>query len=403
MSKKLRQFCGQKCRGARSLRRLLAGVGLFAVACSTDASNTVEVPAQTAGVQIYSENHELLQLASAFCANLQWTTCLKPEYTDDQPFMGENKQTYGPTAFIAPAEDLDTRTSEIDFQAAPVLVAYVLVPQSPLPLSRTYTDLRLGYGNHCVFLMHAGGEFKAYVVPETSGTCASYPAPLPAHELRVIAVASAAFPGHPNIPPVARFHEGEKGPNAGVPFLGIKCGSSWCLVLPQAQAGEIVKEWLPPHAGVHNDRQTWSVYGWNDSQHLALPNPNGGLMRSTMRASVVAVPNLDNITEAQYAQGFQHVATVYFTGGTAGKYKGAWNFRKGHNEVFIRKINDSTWAGEIRRKRILGGWSVKEVFVHRRDHNTSVPGTARFMWTDTDEDLWIECDDGCCRVSGSSS
>jgi hypothetical protein len=402
MSNNFRAFCCQRRRRAKSMQTLFPAVTVLSAACGGGQSviDGSPPPAQQQGVQLYSPNHELLQEASAFCANLSWTTCLKPEFTDDQAFMGPDKQTYGPTAFIAPAENLNSHQSQSAFAGPPVLVAYVLVPQSPIPLSSSYTDLRLGYGNHCVFLIHTGNEYKAYLVPQATQNCDPYPTPLPQHELRVVAIASAAFPGHPNIPPVARFHEGIKGPLNGVAFLGFKCADRWCLVLPQAQAGETVSEWAPPHRGVHENLKTWSVYGWNDSQHLAVQNPNGGLMRSTMRASVVADTNLGNLTEAHFAQGFQHVATVFFSGGTTGKYKDAWNYRRGENEVFIRKIDDTTWVGEIRRKRLFG-WSVKQVPVHRRGHNTPIPATARFMWTSTDEDLWIECDDGCCRVSGS--
>jgi hypothetical protein len=40
--------------------------------------------------------------------------------------------------------------------------------------------------------------------------------------------------------------------------------------------------------------------------------------------------------------------------------------------------------------------------VHRTDHSkwlTSVPATARWRWLDTDEDVWVGCDIGCCLIS----
>lgn len=406
MSKNLMSTDCQRRSSRKSLRILPFFVGAVGAACNTELTpvtsvNIAQPPGQILAGQIFNQEHQLIEAAGAFCRSLAWTTCFSPEYTDDQAFMGDNKQIYGPAAFIAPAQDLNNHTSDNSFQASPVLAGYVFILPGQAPLPSTYTDLRLNYGHNCVYLWHTGGAFRAYVVAPT-GTCGAYTAN-PADQLNVLAIASAAFPGHPNIPPVARFHEGNKGQTAGVPFLGMKCGDKWCLVLPQAQPGQNVSEWSPPHAGVHNNLKTWAVYGWNDSQHLAVRNPMG-LMRSTMRASVVADTNLGNLTEAHFAQGFQHVATVFFTGGTSDKYRDSWHYDRGHNEVFLRKNNDGSWKAEIRRRRyVLGipwGWWVTPASVDRRDHGVPIPATARFLWTVSDEDLWIECDDGCCRVSG---
>lgn len=400
MSKNLNASdCPRRSR-RRLLRTLLPMVGLF-TACTFDHTlvATPDTPLQTGEVQIY-QNHDLLQAVSDFCTNLLWETCSRPEYTDDQAFMGANKETYGPPSLIAPAPNLNNHQSDAAFQAGAVLVGFVYVVPSGTPLPSTYTDLKLNYGYNCLYLRHESGTFKAYVVPQAA-TCGAY-TPNPAHQLNVQAISSAAFPGHPNIPPVARFHEGNKGPSAGVPFLGIKCGDKWCLVLPQAD-NDVVSEWLPPHAGMHNERRTWVVYGWNDAQHLAVRNQGvGGLKRSNMRVSVVAVPNLGEITEADYAQGFQHVATVFWRGSPTDKYANTWHYGRGHNEIFIRKKPDQSWEAEIRHTRYILGipWvtNVTTATVHRRDHGAPVPATARFLWTVNDEDLWIGCDDGCCRV-----
>jgi hypothetical protein len=269
MSKNLMSTGCQR-RSVRKSLRVLLVVGVVGAACNTELTpvTTVNIappqPQPISAGQIYSQDHQLIDAAGGFCRNLQWTTCFSPEYTDDQAFMGENKQIYGPAAFIAPAQNLNSHTSDNAFQASPVLAGYVYVLPSQGALPSTYTDLRLNSGHNCVYLWHTGGAFRAYVVAPT-GTCGAYTAN-PADQLNVLAIASAAFPGHPNIPPVARFHEGNKGPMAGVPFLGMKCGDKWCLVLPQAQ-GQNVSEWSPPHAGVHNNLKSWVVYGWNDSQH----------------------------------------------------------------------------------------------------------------------------------------
>lgn len=401
MSRNLGASGSPRCASRRFLRALLPMVGLFSGACTFDHTIVPDAPQPLlpGQVQVY-QNHDLLPAINAFCTNLAWLTCMSPEYTDDQAFMGATKQTYGPAAFIAPAQNLNSHQNDAAFQAGAVLVGYVYVAPSNAALPSTYTDLKLNYGHNCLYLRHESGAFKAYVVPQNA-TCGTY-TPDPAHLLNVQAISSNAFPGHPNIPPVARFHEGNKGQLAGVPFLGVKCGDKWCLVLPQA-GNDVVSEWVPPHVGVRNDLKTWMVYGWNDSQHLAVRNQGGGLARSNMRVSVVADTNLGNITEAMFAQEFQHVATVYFRGSPSDKYKDTWHYGRGHNEIFLRKNNaNQTWEAEIRHTLYILGipvvTHVTTAQVERRDHGAPVPATARFLWTVNDEDLWIGCDDGCCRV-----
>ena len=136
----------------------LASVAAIASACFL---TTTTVPASRV---VITPGFLLTPDVQTFCTRLAFTTCDIPEYTDDQRFMGQTPQTYGPIAYIAPTPNLDTYTSDTDFQGTSAkLVAFVKVGTGVLPA--TYTDLRLTTGFQCLYLRHDGTSFAAYMTP----------------------------------------------------------------------------------------------------------------------------------------------------------------------------------------------------------------------------------------------
>jgi hypothetical protein len=373
----------------------LASVAAIASACFL---TTTTVPASRV---VITPGFLLTPDVQTFCTRLAFTTCDIPEYTDDQRFMGQTPQTYGPIAYIAPTPNLDTYTSDTDFQGTSAkLVAFVKVGTGVLPA--TYTDLRLTTGFQCLYLRHDGTSFAAYMTPPVASNppCTPMIAPDASRMLPVkAAVNPSSFPGAANIPPVARFREGKQGASAGVPHIGVRCGDKWCMVLPQ---GADVDTLPVPHKGEHPNRRTWAVHGWGDEQHIAFVNSTA-IERSTHEGSVLPVPELGSITDAMFRNDFQHVATVRFYQKPLGKYVSKWNYKKGENEVWIKRLNDTDWTAEIRNEaKFLGiPYTAKHtVFVAWHSHGHPIPQAARFLWSDTDEDLWVACEDGCCKVSG---
>jgi hypothetical protein len=61
------------------------------------------------------------------------------------------------------------------------------------------------------------------------------------------------------------------------------------------------------------------------------------------------------------------------------------------------------WQGRITQLDLEGkpiaAKVPRRVLVRPENHDfKGIPSTARFHWKDTDEGVWIPCDQGCCRV-----
>jgi hypothetical protein len=175
------------------------------------------------------------------------------------------------------------------------------------------------------------------------------------------------------------------------------------VFLPE-QPGQNNARVVPPaHRGVLN-LKTWQVYGWSDVQTLALP-PNtspGDPRRSTIQASIIADEALESRNQNGWTQGlFARVATYWFEYPPSDKYYSDWRLKRGRNEIWMRKTAAGTYEAELRFLTASGQIQfVRRLGVQRFDHNGVIPpATARFLWIAGDEDVWVACEDGCCRVS----
>lgn len=346
--------------------------------------------------------HVLAPNIQEFCAALGWLqVCQTPEYTDDQNLMADKPYEYGPHAKIAPSPTLASHDEDADFPTTrAALVAFVHVAATAT-LPQTYQNLRLNTGFTCVYLRQRAGVFTAFLVKST-GSCAPDADTLPASALRVLpAPLPRSFSSASDIPPVARFHEGISGGTRGVPLLGMRCGIRWCMIMPVGQS-----DTLPlPHQGERADLRTWAVHGWHDVQTLASANSAGGLVRGPHVGAVIAEEKLEAMNAAGFAADkFARAATVRFWDDPTGRYKDVWHFRRGNNDVWLKKTA-SGWQGQVRNTgKFLGIIPIYyryEVPVTRYLHTQLIPATARFLWSKTDEDLWVACELGCCKVSGS--
>ena len=334
--------------------------------------------------------------ADAFFGNLGWQNWRTWLHTDDQRFNTDG--SYGPVAYIAPADTLEFRTLRA-FHAAGnngTLTAVILVDTTyGASLRDAYTGLGLAGGFNCVNLQYDSTlqptkRWKAYVYPAqgASSHCA-LPTPLPA-ELTVRRVTNPRFLAMEDVPPVARFHEGRRD-GARRPFFGMKCAEGWCMVLPaNADSSRL------PHAGVNVDRREWAMHGWHDVQRVALVDHNRRPVPSSIRGSVVPVRGLRDINRPEFTAGYQQVATVVFHDDIRGtKYADRYHFVRGRNHVFLKRDTSSPTGWRAQVRNISGTF---ELPVSQHLHGRAVPGTARFRWIDTDEGLWVRCEDGCCKV-----
>jgi hypothetical protein len=92
------------------------------------------------------------------------------------------------------------------------------------------------------------------------------------------------------------------------------------------------------------------------------------------------------------------VATIVLASAPTGTSKYVtWGLAQGTNSVWLTLVN-----GEWRAQFVPGTaapTTQTKYKVAREPHSMAVPLTARWVWNDLDEDIWVSCDQGCCTIS----
>jgi hypothetical protein len=381
-------------------------------------------PDSAHGICIHADSSGGGTRMNALMDTLKWAPGCIPMYTDDQRFHNGVDGKYGPLAHIAPLPS-DTFSTMAKFNVpltTAVLVGAVLVDTTDeAVLPTTYQSLGLTPGFNCVFLRHDAGTddltgWHAYVTKLVSVSSTNYcPAPASEQGLHVFPMQDAAFKDTSDYPLVGRFREATYAGHQSYPLLGFKCVAAFCLIGPGSAPDH---PHLSDHVGVHKNARTWQVFGWNDEQHVGLAAAAAGPIQPqwTWNGSIVAAAGLGKRTIADFsADSLVHVATVFLkTPPPRGsKYETKWRFEKGENYIFLHHAptsgpNDG-WTGVVRhhfkptlldKALALAGKPYEfPVKVTRIDHSgVKVAGTVRFKWSETDEDGWARCDEGCCRI-----
>jgi hypothetical protein len=357
--------------------------------------------------------------AMAILTRFNWQQNESPLFTDDQQ-LHKSQTEFGQYAWIVPSPLLDTMSTFLS-ETDGVLVALLNVDKDdPANLPTTYQNLQLSKGLNCIYLKRVGSVASGYVLPAIDPAPAP-PAPLcPAHysnatPLTISVVKFAAFK-ETDIPAVARFHEGAnahlKMDNA--PFFGMKCFDAWCQFLPNG-----VTAAATPQSSEGMGR-VYAVTGFGDAQHVAMPADDAAaaagpppttprlLKSDNMSAWIVPDPNLGSWHKEDYLADYRHVATVKFANGPKSKYSSRWHFEPHtENHIYIKAVDIAAnkWIGYVLRRTYFLGIPMPlirriKLDVTRDDHSgMTVPPTARFRWNPLDEDIWVMCDDGCCKVS----
>ena len=371
--------------------------------------NVSSGPDSTKGGGAGSDTTHTLQAdLASFCARQAWTdVCTVPEFTDDQRLSngGSSHEEYGPVVKTIPADGLETRINSASFASIGAAVAAIRVDTigPPTSLPQTYRNLELEPGINCVYLGYtlSTNSWRGYLTRAGSGTpaCPVLSA-APNAGIPAIAVGTPGFGTSADVPAVARFHDGRKG-QSDQPLFGVKCGERWCILRPQGS--DTVHT---PHQGQHPTDRRWAVHGWSDSQHLGMMvGSPPHVVRGPIDASVIPGPAADYTAENQFDGVYHHAATVYFdVAPTASEYVNDWGFKKGENQIVIKRNADGTYTGKVLSTgpQCPTGFCEKTVNVFRTDHaNVQPPATARFLWEPNDEGAWVRCADGCCKVSAT--
>jgi hypothetical protein len=250
-------------------------------------------------------------------------------------------------------------------------------------------------------------NWKAYVVPaRISGN----PCPTTHAHVPDIPVKAAQYPGFTtpaHYPAVARFHEGKRRDLQNVPLFGLKCARAWCFVMPGAAEADTLPRLF---ANSHLTSVNWQVPGWQDFQHLARPNPAGPpgelVWDRKFAPSIIADRSLGQYTLSTFRIAGQrnrwvHVATIHVDeeppSGT--KYQTRWRLKPGDSEMYIRWETEG-WNGILIVGNSGAALDTVALSVFRKDHSPhDVPGTAKWRWVEKDEEVWVRCSQGCCKVA----
>ena len=420
-------------RGQRPIAWLVTGLTVFGTlltACTGNSFTVVSSPTGDAVAIIPVFSPAQTQAAcdqvgpalggdtlKAIMTAANWAPGCIPLYTDDQRF-NNGQGGYGPLAHVAPlpGDMLPTRTQFEVSVTNSILVGVVVVDDTTgVGLPSTYTGLHLTRGANCVFLRHNNGAeqtggWHAYINQPVAGTCSAPNANTP--DLPVRVETASLFSASPDYPAVGRFHEAKIG-NQPVTLVGLKCAAGFCFIQPD------VSNMQSDHIQVHPNARTWEVHGWGDEQHPGMPAAVGPLQAQwSYNASIIPAPNLGNMKVKDFENNDTAlVAIIHLKTDPPGgsKYATKWHLEKGEeNYIFLShdssKPKTDGWTGKIRhhftptladkiKKNLFGIDYEWELKVDRHDH-TGVPilGTARFAWSETDEDDWARCDEGCCYV-----
>jgi hypothetical protein len=363
-------------------------------------------------------------------ANGYYTWCI-PEYDDDQRFSlsrGDSAK-YGPIAHVLAFPGLDSLSMPDQFNGQYIQVAIVDVEgRISDDLPAPYRDLGLT-GLDCLYLQHynkfGGLEqwFTALMVPADKNSICP---PTPTASNHQTALDVRPDPSYSSnatdYPPTTRFIEGDKDQT----LIGVKCGNLWCVVGPPGFGPVPQSAHANPSSIANSIPQNTqgNIKGWFDDQVLGIPDGSGKFgIRPKVRASAVPDAALGSLKVADFmvttsdTESYKVVGRTYFPDKipSDSKYVTHFGFSQGTNVVALRAelrpgkgLNpklDTLWFAQVTDAQ---GHVTSDIATHRTDHRIvdaagnvtlpNIPATMRWRWFDSDEDLWVECDVGCCLV-----
>lgn len=369
-----------------------------------------------------------------------------PEFHDCQRFIDSSGGRYGPLVGIFAVATLSgfeltpgTPPPRADFREPPGTEdpAAADEPVAPVPPHPEgwpvgvivnfdqveYAPLGIKPGINCLYVYPSSERphgIAARVVPvgsDAQACAAPFSPAMVGTEL--LAFARRMPLDHPSdYPPVARW---DWDPKSSTQFIGISCGRRWCEI---GQGSGFSPS--PTHLYFLTDRKerrVFAVKGWHDEQWLGR-NGIAGLYPAPYQGTLVPVKNLAEMDATTFGTPqWTEVARVaisphdpayedkftFTTANMPGRMntialcQGSWTACIATDAPAsapgaapnCKGTTDGMWWARITNTRGDKAYRC----VTRRPHvGITMPGTARWLWSDDDESIWVECDEGCCQV-----
>ena len=448
----------------RRRARLAAMVaGLVVAGCDRDVEQGSDPSAQTGGVTVagaqssaHCPGHDSLRIRVepgapevAFdTLPLVGSLTQVPEYHDCQRFIDSTGGNYGPLVGVfavstaagfnptplTPLPEFDMRDEQVtpdpaarseavappprhaDGYPVGVIVNFDRVPYPPLGIQP---------GINCLYVFptrNGPHGLGARMVPVGVGAQRCAQAFDPAMVGTDLLVYSKRMPqDHPNdYPAVARWDWDQ---SSATQYVGIRCGPRWCEIGRRDGFTRSPTHLYP--IPDRKERRVFAVKGWHDEQWLARQGI-AGLHPQPFRGTIVPVKNLADFDATTFGSPtWVRVARVAVSPQDP-VYETKFHFTAAAMPLLMNQIDlcqgrfadcaaSDPGAGPVSEPRCPGGanadWWARitntkgQKFFHcvtRRPHvGVTMPGTARWLWDDNDELIWIECNEGCCKVHGT--
>jgi hypothetical protein len=300
-----------------------------------------------------------------------------PGYNDEQRLPGNGNNDYGDTVrlYVAPSAPTQTQLNA----GAIVALIEVLGDANGGKSLGAYNRLKIndiggnGTSLYCVLLKsgNQAGSYDGYVTPVQNGTVCT---PI-GDQYKLSAEVDVSESVSPY---TARFVEDVNG----MPAIGVGC-----------LAGN-----PPAFVFCHLGRGVgMGKKALGDEQDLAIPAPGSTppVSRSSIRGKITPVTPAPAFGTTPVKAAIINLSAAppkpsrYFD----------WGLGPNDNGVWISKTVAGTWWAQF----VPGTASPtnQPMFpVTWTGHATPVPVSARWLWSDTDENAWVACDQGCCTISG---
>ena len=323
-------------------------------------------------------------------------------FNDEQKLTMANSSVFGPKVRLYVSPLLSSYTTVGDY-ASNVLVGMAEVYPNPngppqksyhLNFQNSTTDTLL----YCIYLAHGGNSWTSAVTPFNSRSgCA---APTSGDVLPVDTSVVTNDTNLADFPSVIRFTRDSQGN----PSIAVSCLNEVCEIGHD--------HGLHQAPGFSGNGVQWQVKTWHDEQLLSVPNahptPGGPTVTPWLDGMVVPVDTLGNIKVMGYAQDWRHVAKIWLSAlppskSTYDNWGLQWSSTSGENWVWLR-LNGRVWEATFTVAGAPKPTNPAKIFAVTRTNWAPIPvyPTARWVWDDSDDVLWVACDQGCCTVSGDA-